>query len=200
MKPAADLDPVAPGVVCWHAYDSASRVELWSTCVRLGDGSLLIDPIPLDNAALDELERQLGRPVAIALTNANHERAADEYRTRFSIPIFAKPDPAFTIPIDANATDLGARWPELGVIELPGAGPGEWALTIAPLRLVVIGDAIINLESAGFMLLPAKYCTDAKQARLSANRLVEYAPEMMTFAHGSPVLSGAAGRIRSLVE
>ena len=52
----------------------------------------------------------------------------------------------------------------------------------------------------GFTLLPAKYCADQKTMRKSLRRLLDHAFERILFAHGFPILSGGAGRLRTLLE
>lgn len=186
MKPAVEFARFAPGAACWHAYDPVAKVELWSTALAVENGALLIDPIALDRAALAELRAALGEPRAVVLTNGNHERAS----AIFGVPVFAG--------VEAVRADVVARWPEIGVIPLPGAGENELALTFAPLRLAIVGDAVINLDDHGFIPLPAKYCAAPKQARRSLRQLLDYAPEMLAFAHGSPIVAGATQRLQSL--
>jgi hypothetical protein len=45
----SDFDRIAQHLALWHGYDSAVKVELYSTCLITPDGSYLIDPILLEN-------------------------------------------------------------------------------------------------------------------------------------------------------
>src|SRR4051794_22049373 len=89
MKPADEIQWFANGSVAfWQAYDPSSKVNLSCTALRIGDTLLFIDPISLTNQAIDELT-SIATPVAIILTNGNHERAAKAFAQRFNIPILA---------------------------------------------------------------------------------------------------------------
>ena len=65
-------------------------------------------------------------------------------------------------------------------------------------NLVIIGDALINFETYGFTFLPGKYCSNEKEMRRSLRKLLDYKAERMLFAHGTPILSRASERLKSL--
>ena len=62
------------------------------------------------------------------------------------------------------------------------------------------GDALINFGAHGFSLLPAKYCSNPRRMRASLQTLSRLRFERMLFAHGTPILSGAAARLRNLLD
>jgi hypothetical protein len=59
----------------------------------------------------------------------------------------------------------------------------------------VVGEALINVAPYGFSMLPEKYCEDAKRGRVSLRKLPRYPVEVLVFAHGLPIVSGAAERL-----
>ena len=65
---------------------------------------------------------------------------------------------------------------------------------------MIVGDALINFEPHRFALLPAKYASDFKLMRRSLSKLLEYDFERMLFAHGTPLLAGARGRLECLLR
>jgi len=68
MVISQSLQNVAPGVWTWQAYDENVRADLFSTAVVAESGLVLVDPIRLCEAGMEELA--LHRPVAaIVLTN-----------------------------------------------------------------------------------------------------------------------------------
>jgi len=85
-------------------------------------------------------------------------------------------------------------------IAVPGATPGETAF-YSNTGVMVIGDAVINggLEK-GLQLLPAKYCTDADQNKLSLRKLLDYNFHTLAFAHGLPITSGAKEKLAALLN
>ena len=85
----------------------------------------------------------------------------------------------------------------LVVIEIAGAPPGEIALHAE--GIAHVGDALIHLEPMGFSLLPEKYCADAREMRRALGKLLRFDFEVMTFAHGLPLISQARRRLENLL-
>jgi hypothetical protein len=202
VRPASDFDRIAPYLALWHRYDPAVKAELYSTCLLTSDGACLIDPIPLESEALDELVG-LVRVAGIIVTSSNHDRASSRFAEQFSVPIFA---PSETFPDKtprkfrsvANGDEI---CDELLVIAIEGAGPGEIALYYpADNGTLIVGDALINFEPYGFTFLPGKYCSDEKEMRQSLRKLSVCRAERMLFAHGMPILSGASDRLQRLLD
>ncbi|HEY4271147.1 MAG TPA: hypothetical protein VGM65_04010 [Candidatus Udaeobacter sp.] len=202
MQSVRDFDAITSDLAVWHAYDPAVRAELYSTCLTTTGGIYLIDPIPLQKRALDELIGST-RVAGIVVTNSNHHRAAARFAERFSAPVFAPND---TFPDEPprqlkQVVDGDEICDGLRVVSIEGAAPGEIALHHASdSGTVIVGDALINFEPYGFAFLPAKYCSNQKQMRRSMRKLLDYEAERMFFAHGAPILSGASGRLRGLLE
>ena len=202
MQPVRDFDWISSHLAIWHAYDPTVKAELYSTCLATVAGIYLIDPIPLQKQALDELIGS-SRVAGIVVTNSNHHRAAAPFAQRFPVGIFAhheafpdeKPSRLTTITDGEEISD-GLR-----VIEIQGAASGEIVLHFAgdggPL---IVGDALVNFEPYGFSFLPAKYCSNQKQMCRSLQKLLDYKAERILFAHGTPILSNASERLRGLLD
>ena len=195
---AEEFQQVTDGLYFWQAYDPAVKVEL-SCCARCtARGLVFIDPIPLVKAALAEL-CEVAAPAAIILTNGNHARAAAEYRARFSIPILAHAGAVaeLGLAVDQEIADGEIVLDEFSIIALPGAAPGEIALHAG--GALHVGDALIHLPPHGFALLPEKYCADAEELRRSLGKLLRFPFEVLTFAHGLPLVSQARQRLATLL-
>ena len=202
MRPASDFDRIASNVAIWHGYDPAVKVDLYSTCLLTSDGACLIDPIPLESEALDELVGS-ARVAGIIVTSSNHDRASAQFAEKFSVPIFARRDafPDKTPDEFTSVADGEEICDELRVIGIEGAGPGEIALYHpADNGTLIVGDALINFEPYGFTFLPGKYCSNEKEMRQSLRKLLDYKAERMLFAHGMPILSGARDRLQRLLD
>ena len=199
MAVADSLQHVVDDVWIWHAFDPRVKTELFSTVIRAAHGWVVLDPIDLTESAWGTLTR-LGPVAAIVLTNGNHCRASVRFRQRLGAGIFAHPDAVGELecPVDATLREGNRVGGSLEWIELRGAGPGEVALFDDRGRLHV-GDALVNLESTGFVLLPEKYCLDAVQLRQSLRLLKGRRVEWMTFAHGLPLREGAQSRLDGLL-
>jgi glyoxylase-like metal-dependent hydrolase (beta-lactamase superfamily II) len=198
MPRADEFQQVRDGLYFWQAYDPAVKVDLSCCARRTSRGLVFIDPIPLAREALAELCEQAA-PAAIILTNGNHARAAADYRQRFSIPILAHADAVaeLGLTIDQQIAEGETVLDTFTVIALPGAAPGESALHAD--GILHVGDALIHLPPLGFALLPEKYCTDAKEMRASLGKLLRFPCEVLTFAHGLPLVSQARQRLADLL-
>lgn len=200
MQTAQELQAFSKGLFFWRAYEPSVKVDLSCCAIRVGEGLLFVDPIPLAEEALQSLCVETP-PIGIVLTNGNHERAAAIYRQRFSIPVYAHPgaQPELSFPIDKPLAEGASELPGVQVIELPGAGKGEIALHVDN-RVLMLGDALINLEPHGLMPLPAKYCENAREAGRSLRKLLQFPFEVLTFAHGLPIVDGARKRLSELLD
>ncbi len=202
MSPASDFDRIAPHLALWHGYDPAVKADLYSTCVLTPGGAYLIDPIPLQSEALDELVGS-GRVSGIIVTNSNHHRASAQFAEHFSIPVFVRCETfSDKTPREfRRVADGDEICDELRVIGIEGAAPGEIVLHYAPSGgTLIVGDALINFELYGFAFLPAKYCSNKNEMRRSLQRLLRYKADRMLFAHGSPILFGASDRLQALLD
>ena len=188
MVLAHDFDALTPTLAIWHAYDSAVKVELFSTAFKTRAGIYFVDPISLGEDALNELvsgERAAG----IIVTNGNHERASNEFSRRFHTKVWSG---------ETNISGLGKIDNDIRVIAIEGAASGEIALCVE--RTLIMGDALINFPPAAFTLLPVKYCLDQKQMRRSLGQLLDLDFNRIVFAHGEPITANARERLARLLE
>jgi len=202
MLVACDLYQPFPGLFVWQYYDARIKAELCSSAILASGKIYLIDPILLEASQLDRL-RQQAPPAAIIVTNANHVRASDYYSKEFSVPILARSESfgGNKPPQFVEITGGGKICPELEVIAIEGAVAGEIAL-YDPLKggTLIVGDALVNFEPAGFAVLPRKYCLNERQFRQSLWERLTRPAERMLFAHGTPILSGASSHLRRLLK
>src|SRR2546421_10470878 len=196
--PTPDFQQLSPELWIWQTWDASAKADLFSTAIRSADGLYIVDPIPLSP---DQFE---GFSVAgIIVTNANHQRSSSLYSDQFSVPIFAHPAAFPELkPSRLNETTGNARiGGDLEVVEIEGAGAGEIALYQPSNRgTLIVGGALINFEPYGFTFLPRKYCQNEKRMRRSLHQLRSRPAERILFAHGMPILSGAAARLHQLLE
>ena len=202
VRPVSDFDQIAPHLALWHGYDPAVKADLYSTCVLTPRGAYLIDPIPLQSEALDEL---LGshRVSGVIVTSSNHHRASVQFAEQFSIPVFALCETFWDkMPRQfRKVADGDEICDELRVIGIEGGAAGEIVLHYAPGGgTLIVGDALINFEPYGFTFLPDKYCSNEKEMRRSLRKLLDYKAERILFAHGMPILSGASDRLQALLD
>jgi glyoxylase-like metal-dependent hydrolase (beta-lactamase superfamily II) len=198
MASADEIQEVRPGLFFWQAYEPAVKVDL-SCCARqTAEGLVFIDPIPLRKDAERELLAH-AEPRAIILTSGHHARAAEDYRQRFSIPIHAhaEAEAELGLKIDHALADEDVALGEFTVVTLPGAAVGEIALFAGD--TLHLGDALIHLPPLPFGPLPDKYCTDPRELRRSLGKLLRFPFEVLTFAHGLPIVAHARQRLTQLL-
>jgi glyoxylase-like metal-dependent hydrolase (beta-lactamase superfamily II) len=202
MPLAQEVEPVAPGVFLWQVYDRSVKADLFSTGLETPAGICLFDPIPLAARALEGLPARQ-KVAGIFVTNANHVRASGEFAKAFGVPIFIHAELANggDFPNSTAVQDGEAFAESLTGIAIEGGPAGEMAVHHGgDAGTMVLGDALINFEPHGFGLLPAKYCQNQKLMRRSLKKLLQYPFERMLFAHGTPILSGARGRLEHLLN
>jgi hypothetical protein len=193
MKPVTEIHWVRPGLAVWGGYDPSCKVECCSTAVETGDGFLIVDPIPLIDAAAEELFVS-SRPVAIYLTSGNHQRASLEWKKRWELPIIAPTAARGEVEADVWMGPGQRLIGHAGSLLLPGGAPGESAVQVG--ETLIFGDALIHLS--GLELLPAKYCQDQKQLIQSLAALRTTQAQTLCFAHGLPIVAKTQERLNAL--
>ena len=198
MPRAAEVQQVRPDLFHWQAYDASVKTDLSCAACQTAHGLVFIDPIPLQKAAEAEL-LAAAPPRAILLTSGNHARAAADLRQRFSIPIHAHAEAAaeFSFPVDHTVADGETVLDEFTVATLPGAAEGEIALHRGDVWH--LGDALIHAPPFGFVMLPDKYCADPRELRRALQKLLRFPFEILTFAHGLPIVTHARQRLSQLL-
>jgi hypothetical protein len=196
MQPASETQTIRPGLFFWQAYDPAVKTDLGCCAFETPAGLVLTDPVPLEEPALEEITGGLP-PRAILLTSGNHARNAAALARKFGIEVWANPGAAGHVPAGHWFEDGQKLFGVAEAVYLDGFAPGETAFWLDP--VLILGDALINVPPYGFAMLPDKYCTDPKAARESLKKLLRFPVEILTFAHGLPLVSRARERLAELV-
>lgn len=191
--------PFAPGFFGWSRYLPEIKSECHSTVVQDGKFLVLIDPLEISPGDCEAM-KQLGEPTAILLTNGNHARGALILKKRFNIPVGSAAEAVKELGFipDFVLNDI-PRFHGLEPKPLPGAGAGETALYHSKSKTLIFGDAVIHLTSGKPEPLPDKYCSDPAQLKASLRTLANLPVETLVFAHGAPLLKGAAAALQNLM-
>jgi hypothetical protein len=198
---ADEFQKLSDTLFYWSVYEPSVKCEIGCTALKTGPGLVVIDPVPLADAAWKELVA-IAPLRAILLTNGNHVRATEILRKRHHVPVATAP---------MTRRDITELKPDIVLLEneliygisaigIPGATAGETAFH-SNTGVMIIGDAVINTSTEkGLELLPDKYCTDARQNRESLRKLLNYDFDTLTFAHGAPVTSRAKDKFKALLD
>jgi glyoxylase-like metal-dependent hydrolase (beta-lactamase superfamily II) len=202
MTPATKLQAITRHLYQWSGFHTQWKIDFDSHALQTPDGLVLIDPLQPAPAVLRQLE-QLGAPIAIILTNANHDRDADWFRKHYDIEIYAheKAQPECDTRIDVLVLD-GEKLPGgLTARHLPGSAAGELALfTRLDGGLVIIGDTLLNSAETGLAFLPDEYLADRKLTRQSLQKLLNLNFKVAVFAHGPALSDGAKRHITNFLK
>jgi glyoxylase-like metal-dependent hydrolase (beta-lactamase superfamily II) len=197
---ADEFQTLSDGVYHWSVYAPSVKCEIGCTALKVANGLVVIDPVPLADAAWNEL-LALAPLRAIMLTSGNHVRDALALKGRHPVPIVTAPDTRRDITELRPDVFLLPNELLYGItaIPIPGATPGETAF-FASSGVMVLGDAVINSNlERGLEFLPDKYCSDAKQNRASLQKLLSFDFHTLTFAHGAPITNHAKEKLSTLL-
>jgi hypothetical protein len=175
-------------ICIWEHYDPNVRTILTSTAIRPSSrsGWWLIDPIDLPPEPWP-----FKKPAGILLTSRNHDRSSQMLSRRFHVPIHGPSFPG------GQPSELKGF---LQIIPIEGAGPEEKAMYFSQPKVLVLGDALINLEQTGFTFLPDKYCSDPMLMRQSLKEsLLDLNFEILVFAHGRPIQAHPRKKLSDLI-
>ena len=85
----------------------------------------------------------------------------------------------------------------LRVVHTPGHTPGHVSLLHEPSGVLITGDSLFNIRGVRWSYGPA--CTDARQARRTAQRLVDLPYSIAAFTHGAEIRAGARDAISAFL-
>ena len=194
MKPVPDFYQITSDLFVWHGYNPECKTDCTSTAIRTPDGFVLIDPVRLEDQAIERMVSD-DKVVAVLLTNGNHLRGSLYEKERLDVPIYAPNGAQGMVPVDCVVNDGDLLWETLRAIELPGGSPGETAYH-AP-GVLVIGDAVTNLD--GLEVLPEKYCANLPLLISSLRALRPLQFDVACFAHGLPIVGRARQKLADIV-
>jgi uncharacterized cupin superfamily protein len=196
-----------PGVWMWSAWQPDRAMAFNSylferTQAEDGDGAVVVDPLPLDEAALAWIASR-GGVRTVVLTNRDHARAAQLFRERFGARVLAHAveAPLFDIPIDATFADGAEVFPGARAVSLPfGKTPGEVAIHVPRARCAVVGDAVIGAPAGSLSLLPDEKLEDPARFVLSLRALWALHLDALLLGDGQPVFQAADDALATLLE
>jgi glyoxylase-like metal-dependent hydrolase (beta-lactamase superfamily II) len=194
MKPVPEYHQITNDLFIWHGYNPECKTDCSSTAIRTPDGFVLIDPVRLEEQAIERMVGEDG-VVSVLLTNGNHLRGSLYEKERLDIPIYAPEGARHDIPADYLVKDGELIFQTLKAIGLPGGSSGETAY-LAP-DVLVIGDALTNLD--GLQILPDKYCTNLTLLIESLRGLRSLDFDTVCFAHGLPIIGKAREKVAAIV-
>jgi glyoxylase-like metal-dependent hydrolase (beta-lactamase superfamily II) len=172
-----------PDVWHWTVHDE--RIDFRSDAWAVEDpgGALLIDPLPLDPTALEEL----GPVQAILLTAACHQRAAWSLRGRLSVPVWAPEDAqGLEEPPDRTFVDGDLLPGRIRARAMHGPTNPHYVFFHAGRAglTAFCGDLLMTDGGEGYVAIPDEHQEDPARTREAIEELAGIDPETLCPAHG----------------
>jgi glyoxylase-like metal-dependent hydrolase (beta-lactamase superfamily II) len=195
---ATALEEVLPGVRRWSIHDERINFVSAAYAVAAEEGTVLIDPLPLEPATLVEL----GNMTAIVLTCGSHQRSAWRYRREFGAPVYA---PALSKEIDEEPDVRygdGDRLPGgLVAVFTPGVGTTQHTLLLAgEPTIAFIADTLLEYPDGKVGMVPERYVYDLAEAKRTLGRMLELDFDVACLGHGGVLRDDPKGAIRTVLE
>jgi glyoxylase-like metal-dependent hydrolase (beta-lactamase superfamily II) len=195
---ATTLEEVVPSVRRWSIHDDRINFVSAAYAVSGDEGTVLIDPLPLDPAALAELEGVS----AIVLTCGSHQRSAWRYRRELDARVYA---PALSKEIDEEPDVRygdGERLPGgLDAVFTPGVGTTQHTLLLAGEPAVAfVADTLVQEKDGTVGMVPERYIYDLGEARRTLGRLLELDFDVMCLMHGGVLRDDPKAAVRLALE
>ncbi len=197
---AEAVDVVVPGVRHWSVHDD--RIEWRSDAYAITGpaGTVLIDPLPLADAAF----APLGPVAAVCLTIQSHQRSAWRYRRAFGVPVYAPRGAAGLEEKPDVWYDDGSKLPGgLRAIHAPGPCDASYAFLLSGTNggVLFVGDLLTGTSSHKLGFVPDEYQDAPGQTRESVRALLSEPFESVCSGHAAPIAhSGRAAIEQALAN
>lgn len=200
---------IVPGIVTWGSTYADRPWDLNGYAIVLAGGAVLIDPPAPEEAAWQELPEPI---TTVVLTNRDHVRDAELFRTRYGVHVIAGQDELSQmapLTVDEAVREGDLISGALRVIHLPGKSPGEIGLYLDPTYhtvsremggILFLGDAIIGNPPGALGLIPEQKVDDLKALKQSLLKLLDYEFQVLLLCDGQPVLADAKRKVSDFLR
>ena len=191
---AIELRELRPGLWRWVSFHPEWKQAVGSIAYDAGDDLVLVDPLVLEDDALDRLVHRVGKPVSILVTVYWHTRSADELARRYDARVLAAR--RARVPVARRAGDVETFEPGETIVGSVGAlataRSSEVVYWLPQHRALVPGDVILGAKEGGLRLCPQSWLpASVKLADLAASLrpALELPVVRVLVSHGEPVLA-----------
>ena len=195
---AAEVEVVAEGLYHWRIHNSHIGGAISSShAVTSGEGSVLIDPVRLEEDALATLPQ----PSVILLTARCHQRCAWHYRSRFGIEVWLPEDAAAAEEEpDKRYADGDVLPGGLLAVRTPGPEWPHYSFLLQSEPGVLFCSDLVGNTGGELAFVPPQYHEDPAETRRSVERLLGLPFEILCFDHGAPLVDDPKGALRRLLQ
>ena len=187
---------------CWSIFSEMRQVDFNGHLWVRSEGNVLIDPVPMIDSDLKQLNK-LGGAAWIIITNRDHEREAEEFKRRTCAKIAVHQADADVLSVKADRTIVDGEEivPGLQAIHLPfGKSPGEIALHFPEMQIILSGDIIVGDPIGHLSLLTDEKLESPKRAALALRKILALPFDAILVGDGHSVLQDARQRLLECLQ
>ena len=185
---ATEIESISPGILHWGIQDNRINHRSDSYAVETPKGTVLIDPLPLEEHLLSEL----GEVQAICLTGRFHQRAAWRYQKQLDVPVYAPHNGDLHENFADNPDELyhpGDLLPGgLEVIHAPGPSEAHYIFYLQHDTKPVIFTADLLMRKSAddyFRFVPDQFMEKPEKTRESVKKILEMDVGLLCPNHGA---------------
>ena len=194
---------ILPGIYQWSWFSQEKGYDFNGHLVVSGAERAMIDPPPLSEEDRTRLQK-LGPIDCIVLTNRDHVREAEAYRTKFKTIVLAPEAdaPLMEIKIDRTFKDGDLLPGGIKAIHVPdGKSPGESALFLDRGKgILILGDALIGKSPGKLNQMPPEKYKNPSKAREGIRVLLNYSFDSILVGDGASILTGGRRAIEEFLR
>lgn len=142
-------------------------------------GSVLVDPLPFDDATHRQID-EIGGLARIVVLTAERRTAARELASRRGIPVIESAEHRETIAPGLTAIRLRHQ-----------RRPDEFAINLRDRRTVVTGDALLGTPAGALSLAVDFESADGRRDALGLRAVLRENPERLLVSRGESIYAGA---------
>jgi len=192
---------ILPSIFTWGSTYTDRPWDLNGYAITLEQSTVLVDP-PAPGEDDWPIFNVMKPITKIVLTNRDHVRDAELFRTRFGAQVVAGADEVTQlapIEVDEAVSEGELIAGALQVIHLPGKSAGEIGLYFSPAHharsremggILLLGDAIIGNPPGALGLIPEAKLDDSSKLKRSLRKLLDYDFDVLLLCDGQSMLSG----------
>ncbi|HZZ65915.1 MAG TPA: cupin domain-containing protein [Candidatus Baltobacteraceae bacterium] len=168
-----------PGSYFWSEWQDHIGLPGNSFLFTSKSGNAVIDPLPVDERTLQQIE-QLGGVAKIIVTPAAYQRDAQALSERFGAPV------------TTNVAHDEEIFPGMFAIKLNDQEhPGAFAVNIPELRVVLAGSCVLGTPAGALSMFPESAYADVTKAALGLRRILRAYPQALLVGQGQSLFTGA---------
>jgi glyoxylase-like metal-dependent hydrolase (beta-lactamase superfamily II) len=197
---------ILPGIFTWGSTYTDRPWDLNGYAIKLEQCTVLVDP-PAPEEHDWPIFNVIKPITKIVLTNRDHVRDTELFRTRFGARTVAGANEVTQlapIAVDETVSEGDLIAGALRVVHLPGKSAGEIGLYFSQAQhalsrkmggILLLGDAIIGNPPGALGLIPEPKLDDSSMLKRSLRKLLDYDFDVLLLCDGQSVLSGGKLKI-----